>query len=448
MKSQKNIVAIILIFLTVIGWFSFAISSNAQRKSYVNTMAEAEKYMETKRYQLAIEEQKKVLEYKNTEENWDKLFEAYEKRFVEDINILSDFIKDLNNAISRHGYKEKYVIRLSELYMFNNNYKNAYACLAAAVKTGVKPSTLQEYMREIRYAFTIKTRTFSSFLPYSNSAYSVYNGNMWGAMNTNGAMEYPYEYQFIGQSNFDGGVRLFSNEKDSRLIDDKGIVLGIFDFVVKEAGIYSEGLIPILRNDDLFYYYNADAEKLFGGFEEAGSFIDGKAAVKKNGRWAIINNKGKSIDDNRFDDIRFTSAGYYTEDKIIVASQNGKYQIYDQNFQKIGKFSCDNFDIITDDGLLAFESGGKWGFVDRTGKIVIEPQYDSARSFSHGMAAISINGEWGFIDTDNNIAIDCQFAGADYFNQDGSCLVRTDVPDVDDEVVWQMLALRMGIIED
>lgn len=31
-----------------------------------------------------------------------------------------------------------------------------------------------------------------------------------------------------------------------------------------------------------------------------------------------------------------------------------------------------------------------WGYIDKTGKMVIEPQYDEGKSFSEGLAAVKI----------------------------------------------------------
>ena len=48
--------------------------------------------------------------------------------------------------------------------------------------------------------------------------------------------------------------------------------------------------------------------------------------------------------------------------------------------------------------------GGCWGFIDRSGKVIIEPQFGSALFFSGGLARVSppvgeeIKGTWGYID--------------------------------------------------
>lgn len=55
-----------------------------------------------------------------------------------------------------------------------------------------------------------------------------------------------------------------------------------------------------------------------------------------------------------------------------------------------------------------FESG-KCGYIDETGKAVIEPQFDDAKPFSEGLARVKIGEKWGFIDRAGRIVIQPQF---------------------------------------
>jgi hypothetical protein len=47
--------------------------------------------------------------------------------------------------------------------------------------------------------------------------------------------------------------------------------------------------------------------------------------------------------------------------------------------------------------LFRFVQDGKYGYIDKTGKIVIKPQFDFAESFSEGLAWVSISGKDGYI---------------------------------------------------
>ena len=56
---------------------------------------------------------------------------------------------------------------------------------------------------------------------------------------------------------------------------------------------------------------------------------------------------------------------------------------------------------------------GKWGYIDKSGKFVIDPQFDYAEGFSEGLAAVRSGdektGKWGFIDRSGKYAITPQW---------------------------------------
>src|ERR1700752_1276347 len=56
-------------------------------------------------------------------------------------------------------------------------------------------------------------------------------------------------------------------------------------------------------------------------------------------------------------------------------------------------------------GIGRIKQGGKFGYVNQFGKVVIPVQYESAEDFHDGYAAVKINGKWGFINIKNEIVI-------------------------------------------
>ena len=51
------------------------------------------------------------------------------------------------------------------------------------------------------------------------------------------------------------------------------------------------------------------------------------------------------------------------------------------------------------DGLAAVKVGGRFGYIDKTGRVVIPLQFDSAGEFSDGVAEVEVGGEFGYINT-------------------------------------------------
>jgi hypothetical protein len=56
----------------------------------------------------------------------------------------------------------------------------------------------------------------------------------------------------------------------------------------------------------------------------------------------------------------------------------------------------------------------KTGFIDKTGKLVIKPQFDSAFPFSEGLAKVRIGDKAGFIDRTGKIVVPLKFHGKEF----------------------------------
>ena len=74
-----------------------------------------------------------------------------------------------------------------------------------------------------------------------------------------------------------------------------------------------------------------------------------------------------------------------------------------------------------------YNAGPGWGFIDTTGELVIDFQFDYASNFHEGKAAVWSDDRrsMGFIDTSGELVIDFQFTFASSFN-DGRAAVLSD----------------------
>ena len=91
-------------------------------------------------------------------------------------------------------------------------------------------------------------------------------------------------------------------------------------------------------------------------------------------------------------------------------------------------YGYDYIDCLSE-GLARVEKGEypnkKFGFIDKTGKVVIPPIYDLAWHFSEGLAGVEKNGKRGFVDKTGKVVIPLIYDGAGSFN-DGEAEVRVD----------------------
>ncbi|MGD0008473.1 MAG: WG repeat-containing protein [Terriglobia bacterium] len=74
--------------------------------------------------------------------------------------------------------------------------------------------------------------------------------------------------------------------------------------------------------------------------------------------------------------------------KCGYIDKTGKYVIKPQ-FDEAGSFA---------EGVALVYSGQKWGYIDTTGKYVIKPEFDYGWAFSEGLAQVNLGGKTGFID--------------------------------------------------
>ncbi len=96
---------------------------------------------------------------------------------------------------------------------------------------------------------------------------------------------------------------------------------------------------------------------------------------------------------------------FVRNDKLGYIDRSGK-MIVEPKFEWADNFS---------EGLASVKIGEKFGYIDRTGKIVIEPKFDRADNFSEGLATIGIDGKSGCIDKAGKLVIPARFDSMDRF---------------------------------
>lgn len=113
--------------------------------------------------------------------------------------------------------------------------------------------------------------------------------------------------------------------------------------------------------------------------------------------------------------------GYFSGDLVRI-SQNGKYGYADRS----GKIVIPpqfGFAEEFSEGLAQIILNRKCGYIDRSGKIAIQPQFDFAYSFSEGLASVKQNGKYGYIDKSGKIVIQPRFDFA-YSFSDGLARIK------------------------
>src|SRR5437870_4220692 len=130
-------------------------------------------------------------------------------------------------------------------------------------------------------------------------------------------------------------------------------------------------------------------------------FIITKLAARGIGMVLIVNllvpiSRAQNADDKQlFPILENNKIGYIDKSgKIVIAPQ------FDRGFVVEGNFKSVEFS----EGLAVANVKGKWGFIDRTGAFVIKPTYLAAWSFSEGIAEVRTpDGSSSYIDKTGKI---------------------------------------------
>lgn len=189
------------------------------------------------------------------------------------------------------------------------------------------------------------------------------------------------------------------------------------------AGSFSEGLALVGMHrkgtDDYLYGFIDTEGRLVIPFQyiSANSFSEGVTCVEaKFKTWYLIDRNG-----TRVSDILDYEVGLYNNG-LAVAEIQDRYNLthhsifIDRSLKQAipGKF---NIALPFSDSLAAVNltHGGEFGYINRDGEFVIQPQFESAHPFIKGKAIIKRKGElYRVIKVDGSQAIDKPFEWVDY----------------------------------
>jgi WG containing repeat len=80
-----------------------------------------------------------------------------------------------------------------------------------------------------------------------------------------------------------------------------------------------------------------------------------------------------------------------------------------------GLWLCIGLQVSAQQSFYKVRIGGKFGYIDKQGKLVIKPAFDDARKFRDGLAPVNVGDKWGYIDKSGKTVIQPQFEDAQSF---------------------------------
>ena len=248
----------------------------------------------------------------------------------------------------------------------------------------------------------------------------------YGYMNRAGRVVIPPQFRDSGH--FSEGLAWVSVLKGQKwlygFIDKTGKIVIEPQFVY-QPGDFVDGFAKVMGQTDVGFIDRAGRFRIKVEYEKSGdSFSEGLLPVVQGDppRGVYLDRDGRVALEIPFWQQR-------------TAHQRSLYTI---RRLQLGPFS---------EGLAPVLSFNKLGFIDRTGKVVIEPLFRGTSGFSEGLAAVRIIGSdgqyvWGYIDRAGRFAIAPQFREAHPFAGGLARVATADgknqLIDGTGKIIWQL----------
>lgn len=167
-------------------------------------------------------------------------------------------------------------------------------------------------------------------------------------------------------------------------------------------------------------------------YQELTYMFEDKFIAKKDGKYGVINSNNEVIVELKYTDVNYNKTtdyikakkedgtfDYITRDfavKLTAGEENilnGFISINNSNEIKYYNYKLEektNKEVYTTNTLFVSKQNGKYGFVNKDGKVIVEHVYEDAlEQNEYGFCAIKKDGKWGAIDQYGNVVVEPKF---------------------------------------
>lgn len=328
-------------------------------------------------------------------------------------------------------------------------------------KTKVINSQGTELFTQYNNLDVIELNGIETTTPFEKNLLKYQNRGKYGLINLEGDVVTEAIYDEItGLSCKEGELLVKENEKYG-VINNRGaeLIKAKYDYIAGDEYYASQpnyqvsGYIVGEKKTDGYRYGYLNGKRRMvldteyneitriGGIQEENTDKDIFLIARKNGRCGLIKNR-KTIIDFKYQDINYSGVS-----NLFIVTRNTKSGVFTSTGKKVLDTKYDEITVhdayieTVNNGEEAFfnlggkpmpkdripetsdqeesdnsnakkavasmvpeEKDGKWGFVDKNSKVVVDYQYDEVTDINkYGFAGIKKDGKWGSIDEKGNI---------------------------------------------
>ena len=213
--------------------------------------------------------------------------------------------------------------------------------------------------------------------------------------------------------------------KDGRIryYDSQGYMRHTPGNKYKYLGTYRDGY-ALMQNSKGWAYIDDNEWVVSEMYDEATAFTDGIAAVKKNGKWKLIDTEFNEITNSSYDDvIRDENHCIVFAGRIFVSEKN-QYTMLDTKGDKVASGYKEVNPFMEEDGYAAVRDASGWKVIDRNGECIEKIKCDELLASGNNMMPYRIGDKWGYIGVCDGVYVHPEFDQALRVNPKGYAAVR------------------------
>jgi len=213
---------------------------------------------------------------------------------------------------------------------------------------------------------------------------AFYRDDMYGYIDTNGTVSIPAQYDAV--SVFKEELALV-NRNDSVWFINK-LNENVFNQSYEDAYGFDAGVAPVKRNGR-WKFINRQGQVISPDYEEINELSDGLYVLKVKGRYGALDRFGQNRVEARYDYLGNFSKGFapYREaEKYGFVSLSG--YVHKAEFDWISAFN--------ENGIAVVRKPSGFGLLHRSGRIVLETNYDQVLEAGNGVYILVKDKHYGF----------------------------------------------------
>jgi hypothetical protein len=276
--------------------------------------------------------------------------------------------------------------------------------------TGLFSALTQKMIVEPQY---FEIETFSEGLAVVKKRKSG-TGFLWGAIDVNGKVIIPVEYDYLGPSS--EGLTNFKKDNKMGFMDKMNNI--IIPAMYDNYSSFSDGLAAVKTIPGGRYGYIDKTNNMViaAQYEDANPFNGGFASVAKKkgyttgsagkpgvtvpGQWVLINKTGKIIQERTFDRISLLNAG-----GLFIIESEGKKGTMNTEGMPILPIEYSEVNIDKSGYIIYKTPDKKFGMMSNRGSNIVSPVYDHVSYTTAARYYTLLKGKYEVSDVNKNILI-------------------------------------------